>query len=123
MIYDKLINSLGKYSQAQYPFEACGIITKDFEFFPSENLSMKPKHSFVIDPVLLVKHDDNIWGIFHSHSDVRYEEPSEEDLKMTVYEDLKFILGTNDKFFIYWYDTEKKIKRFEKLDENHFKRN
>ena len=80
MIYDKLVNSLGKYSQAQYPFEACGIITKDFEFFPSENLSMKPKHSFVIDPVLLVKHDDNIWGIFHSHPDIRYEEPSEEDL-------------------------------------------
>ncbi len=119
MTYNELVAVLGKYAQSQYPFEACGIITKDFNFIPSDNLSNKPKSSFIIDPVLLVENDDNIWGIFHSHPDEKYSEPSESDLKMIIYEDLKFILGVNDKIYIYWYDNEKKIKRYERFDEHH----
>ena len=84
MTYNELVAVLGKYAQSQYPFEACGIITKDFNFIPSDNLSNKPKSSFIIDPVLLVENDDNIWGIFHSHPDEKYSEPSESDLKMII---------------------------------------
>ena len=121
--YKNLTDELGKYSQAQYPYEACGLITKEFKFISSNNLSAKPKSSFVIDPLLLIEHDENIWGVFHSHPDENYQEPSEADLQMLIYEDLKFILGINDKFYIYWYDKNKKMKRFEKLNENHFEHN
>lgn len=123
MSFDELCTNMGKFSQANYPLESCGIITKDFKFIPSKNLSSAPKVSFLIDPVLLVEYDDNIWGIFHSHPDENFKEPSEEDLKLTLYEDLKFILGNNNDFFIYWYDSETKIKRFEKFNENHCKNN
>lgn len=121
--YNQLITDLGKYAQAQYPFEACGIITKDFNFIPSKNLSNKPRSSFMIDPLLFVEHDDNIWGIFHSHTNEKHSAPSEEDLKHLVYDGLKFILGVQDKMFIYWYDKKKNIKRYEFLDESHFKSN
>lgn len=121
--FNTLVETMGKYSQAQYPFEACGIITKSFEFVPSKNLSNKPRFSFMLDPLLFIEYDDNIWGIFHSHPDSNHVEPSEEDLKHLVYKDLKFILGVQNKMFIYWYDWDKKIKRFEELNENHFKNN
>jgi proteasome lid subunit RPN8/RPN11 len=121
--YKQLTTELGKYAQAQYPFEACGIITKDFRFIPSKNLSNKPRSSFMLDPLLFVEHDDNIWGIFHSHPNEKHSAPSEEDLKHLVYDELKFVLGVQDTLFIYWYDKEKNIKRYELLNEDHFKNN
>lgn len=121
--YNQLITDMGKYAQAQYPFEACGIITNDFDFIPSKNISNKPRHSFMIDPVLLVENDGNIWGIFHSHPNEAHSQPSEEDLKHLVYDNLKFVLGVNNNMFIYWYDAEKGIKRYEKLNESHFENN
>ena len=117
--FNELIITMGKYAQAQYPLEACGIITKDFQFVRSSNLSNRPKISFMIDPVLLVAYDDNIWGVFHSHTDTSHQDPSEEDLRHTIYSDLKFIVGNQNKFYIYWYDKERKIKRSEVLNESH----
>ena len=117
--FNDLINILGKYAQAQYPFEACGLITKDLNFIPSTNLSNRPRISFMIDPLLLLEHEDNLWAIFHSHPEEQHEEPSEEDLKLLVYKDLKFILSVKDKFYIYWYDSNTKMKRYEIFNENH----
>jgi len=123
IIFNELVTSMGKYAQSQYPFEACGIITKTFKFIPSKNLSNKPRHSFMLDPLLFIEYDDNIWGIFHSHPDSKHIEPSEQDLKQLIYKDLKFVLGVQNKMFIYWYDWKKSIKRLEELHENHFKSN
>ena len=117
--FDSLLSVLGKYAQAQYPFEACGIITCDFNFVPSKNLSNRPRNSFMIDPLLLVQHDSNIWGIFHSHPNENHIQPSEEDLSLLVYSDLKFIISVKDKFYISWYDTKNNIKRYELFNESH----
>lgn len=114
-----LVEQMGKHMQANYPFEACGIITKDFEFIPSDNLSNKPRISFMVDPILLMKYDGNIWGIFHSHPNEQHKSPSAEDLQLLVYDDIKFIIGVDSKFYIYWFDEEKQIKRYEILNENH----
>lgn len=116
-----LLDAIGKYSQYQYPLEACGIITLDFEFIPSNNLSNNPRHSFIIDPIIVNKYDGNIWGIFHSHTDEKFETPSELDMSLTVYPDIKFILFNNKNYYIYWYDTDKNIKRYEKFNEDHCK--
>jgi len=121
MRFEELKDTMGKYSQSQYPYEACGIITKSFNFVPSKNISKRPKHSFMLDPILMLDYDKDIWGIFHSHTDDRFVEPSSEDLKMCVYTNLKFILGINNKFYIYWYDIDKDIKRYEYFKESHCK--
>jgi Predicted metal-dependent protease of the PAD1/JAB1 superfamily len=121
MNFDSLTIEMGKYAQSQYPYEACGIITKTFSFIPSKNLSKRPRQSFMLDPLLMLDYDKNIWGIFHSHVDDRFVEPSSEDLQMCIYENLKFILGVNDKFYIYWYDKDKDIKRYEHFEESHCK--
>ena len=34
-------------------------------------ISLDPKVSFVLDPSDLVRHDGNIWGIFHSHQEMK----------------------------------------------------
>ena len=38
-----------------------------------------PKETFYLDPAALVKHDGNIWGVFHSHPGQENPIPSEED--------------------------------------------
>lgn len=110
---------MGKYAQSYYPFEACGLISKQFSFLPSKNISNRPRNSFMIDPVLVAKNHDNIWGIFHSHPDDRFDTPSEQDLKLTVYNNLRFILFVKNTFYIYWYDINSKMKRFEIFNESH----
>lgn len=117
--FNKLITEMGKYAQSQYPLEACGLITNSFEFVPSNNLSNQPRTSFMIDPLLLLEYDDIIWGIFHSHTDEKHQEPSEADMEHSIFSNLKFVLGNQDKFFIYWYDKENKIKRSEIFNESH----
>jgi proteasome lid subunit RPN8/RPN11 len=73
----------------------------------------------MIDPLLLITHDTNIWGVFHSHPDERFTTPSEQDLKLLVYDSLKFILYVDNKFYIYWYDRDKNIKRYEIFNASH----
>jgi len=117
--FNSLLVSMGKYAQSEYPLESCGIITLDFKFIPSKNISNNPRHSFIIDPIIINENDDNIWGIFHSHTDEKFKTPSELDLSLTIYSDIKFILFNNKDFYIYWFDTEKNIKRYEKFNESH----
>lgn len=119
MIFNNLITELKHFSLIDYPKEACGLILKDFTYIPSKNMSFYPKHSFIIDPYLINKHIDNIWGIFHSHPGDKNPIPSEKDLQHTVFDEFKFIVGFDNKFFIYW--VEKGILKYEPFTENHCK--
>jgi len=119
--FKQLINKLGIYAQNQYPLEACGIITKDFDFIECNNISAKPTVSFIVDPIKLMTHEDNMWGIFHSHPGSEYPLPSEEDLQHTVFDEYFFVVGFVDKYFIYWYDKEKKALIYEPFTEEHCK--
>ena len=117
--FNSLVSSMGKYAQAQYPFESCGIITKSFEFVPSKNLSNKPRQSFMLDPLLFIEYDENIWGIFHSHPGDDNPLPSDEDRESTTFEQYKFLVGFNNKFHIYWYDKNIKALMFDRFEEKH----
>lgn len=117
MEFNKLISHLGNHSLSELPKEACGIITKQFEYFPSKNISNKPNNSFIVDPIDIVKHDDNIWGFFHSHPYVQDPIPSIKDLDSTIYNEYKFIVGFANIFYIYWLDS--KQLRFERFNESH----
>jgi proteasome lid subunit RPN8/RPN11 len=117
--YNKLIEDLGRHSQASYPLEACGIITKDLEFVPCVNISWKPKHSFILDPVKLMEYDGDIWAVFHSHPGEDNPYPSEEDLKNTLLQKIKYVVGFGNKFYIYWYNEETEFLRYESFQEHH----
>ena len=116
-----LCDSMGKYAQSEFPFEACGIITQDFNFIPVKNISNKPRNSFMLDPTIFIEYEDNIWGIFHSHTEERFSTPSESDFKQSFWNDLKYVLFANGSFYIYWFDTTNNIKRVEPFNEHHCK--
>ena len=65
--FDELKDAMNAHALRDYPREAVGIITKDFNYIPCKNISLEPKITFILDPADLMKHDGNIWGIFHSH--------------------------------------------------------
>jgi proteasome lid subunit RPN8/RPN11 len=47
--------------------EQCGIILKDGSVLPSKNLHEHPEDAFRIDPALLLKYEDDLYGSWHSH--------------------------------------------------------
>ena len=59
--FNKLESDMQAHSIREYPKEACGIITKSFEYIPCKNISNRPKTSFVIDPLAILQHEDDIW--------------------------------------------------------------
>ena len=65
--FSKLKEDMNNHALRDYPLEAVGIITKDYKYIPCKNISDLPKETFYLDPAALVKHDGNIWGVFHSH--------------------------------------------------------
>ena len=71
---------------------------------PCTNISLEPKLTFILDPADLVKHDGNIWGIFHSHPGDENPIPSKEDKVSAAFQEYKFLVGFSNKFFIYWLD-------------------
>lgn len=117
--FEELKNSMGIHAQADYPREACGIITKDLSYIPCKNISPQPKESFILDPIALLEYDENILGIFHSHPGSENPLPSEEDVASTVFDEYKFVVGFAGKFFTYWFDKQLKILRYEILEEHH----
>lgn len=117
MELNTLLTQLGNHSISELPREACGIITKQFEYFPSKNISNSPTNSFIINPVDIIKHEGNIWGFFHSHPYVKDPIPSKADLSSTVFSQYKFIVGFANNFYIYWVDSD--TLRFEQFNENH----
>ena len=105
-----------KHSLKEYPNEACGIITKDFKYIPCKNISKDPINSFVLDPLALLKYEDNCWGFFHSHPD-EAPTPSILDGKKIADEEYTYLVGWEDDVFVYWYDKDIQSTRFKKLQE------
>lgn len=117
---DKLKEDMGRHSLSEYPRECVGIITKDFDYIPCKNISESPTTNFILDPVPLVIHDGNIWGIYHSHPGEELPIPSDEDALGASFDEYRFIVGFKDKFFIYWLSSKSRKLRFEPLEEKHF---
>lgn len=115
----KLLADMNKHSLHEYPKECVGIITNDFKYIPCKNISDKPKSTFFLDPADLVRHDGNIWGIFHSHPGSDNPIPSSEDKASAAFSNYKFLVGFNNKFYIYWYDSNVDALKFEKFEESH----
>ena len=115
--FTKLLEDMGNHSISEYPKEACGIITLDLTYVPTRNISKSPKNSFVVDPLAIVEHYNNIWGFFHSHPGSTDPIPSNKDLASTAFAEYGFIVGFGNNFYKYWSDDGE--LRFEKLDEHH----
>jgi proteasome lid subunit RPN8/RPN11 len=116
--YDELLTAMGTHSLAQFPNEACGIITKDLGYVPCRNISSTPRTSFIIDPLAILKHENDILGFFHSHPGASDPIPSTKDLPSTAFYEYLFVVGFGTNFYKYWHE-DNRIK-FEKLNENHF---
>lgn len=116
-MYNNLIASFSQHSVSVYPLECCGIITKNLEYIPCNNISPKPKTSFILDPMDLIPYDNNIWGIFHSHPSQDWAIPSEKDFEQAIVKNIKYITGFSGRYFIYWKDKE--IMIYEKFEEHH----
>jgi proteasome lid subunit RPN8/RPN11 len=119
--FEQLVSSMGNHSLVEYPKEACGIITKDLQYIPTKNISKNPKNSFIIDPIAIVEHYDNIWGFFHSHPGSVDPIPSSRDLASTSFTEYSFIVGFGNNFYKYWSVNEE--LRFERLNEHHINYN
>jgi len=117
--FDILLQALQTHSLMEYPKEACGIITKDFEYVPCKNVSSKPKTSFILDPLAIIEYENNIWGFYHSHPGSADPIPSKKDLDSTVFSEYKFLVGFAQNTYIYW--LEDNALKFEKFNENHCK--
>ena len=116
--FNALTEAMGNHSLAQFPLEACGIITKNLSYVPCRNISKNPKTSFVIDPRDMVAHADSILGFFHSHPGSSDPIPSSKDATSAVFSEYVFVVGFGNKFYKYW--LEKDSIRFESLNESHF---
>jgi proteasome lid subunit RPN8/RPN11 len=117
--FTKLKQDMNNHALQQYPKECVGIITKDFVYIPCKNLSNTPNITFFLDPAALVEHDGNIWGVFHSHPGSENPIPSSEDKISAAFQQYKFLVGFNSKFFIYWYDDRVDALIFDKFGEEH----
>jgi len=117
--YEQLKNDMNVNAMQEYPLECVGIVTKDYKYIPCINISDQPKNTFVLDPGALVQNDGNIWGIFHSHPGEENPIPSKEDKVSAAFQEYKFLVGFNDKFFIYWLDSNLDALIFDEFKEEH----
>lgn len=119
MDFGQLKIDMNNHALREYPRECVGIISKSFTYIPCKNISENPKFTFYLDPADLVKNDGNIWGIFHSHPGSDLPIPSSEDKVSAAFNSYKFVVGFNNKFFIYWYDEKVDALKFEPFEETH----
>jgi proteasome lid subunit RPN8/RPN11 len=117
--YEQLLADMGSHSIAEFPKEACGIITTDFNYIPCRNLSSTPKTSFIVDPIAILKHANDIWGFFHSHPGSSDPIPSTKDAPSALFTEYNFIVGFGVNFYKYWLAEGNLC--FERLNENHTK--
>lgn len=117
--FNKLKEQMNAHAMLDYPNEAVGVITLDFEYIPCKNISDMPKTTFYLDPSALVQYDGNIWGIFHSHPGDTNPIPSKEDKYSAAFSAYKFLVGFDNKFYIYWFDAALDALKFEPLEEKH----
>ena len=116
---DILITEMSIHAQSEYPKESCGLILTDFTYVPCKNISSMPKDSFILDPISLLEYEDVIWGVVHSHPGDENPLPSEDDMAHTVFDEYKFVVGFAGKFFIYWFDRQLQMLRYEPLEVRH----
>ena len=117
--FSKLKEEMNAHALADYPREAVGIVTNNFEYIMCKNISPSPKISFLLDPEALVKNDGNIWGIFHSHPGEDNPIPSKEDKVSAAFNEYKFLVGFNNKFYIYWLNDKIDALIFDEFKETH----
>ena len=117
--FTKLTEAMNAHAMQDYPREAVGIVTKDFNYIPCKNISQSPKLTFFLDPADLVRHDGNIWGIFHSHPGSEQPIPSKEDKVSAAFQQYKFLVGFNNKFYIYWVEDGVDALKFDEFKEEH----
>ena len=118
--FNKLESDMQAHSIREYPKEACGIITKSFEYIPCKNISNRPKTSFVIDPLAILQHEDDIWGFYHSHPGSTDPIPSKRDVSSTVFSEYKFLVGFANNTYVYWLNDSSELS-FERFNESHCK--
>ena len=118
--YAKLKEDMNNHALRDYPREAVGIILKDFTYVPCKNISTTPKNDFILDPIVFITYEDNIWGIFHSHPGDEKPIPSQGDKISAAFQQYKFLVGFNNKFYLYWMDSKVDALKFEHLREDHF---
>lgn len=114
--FNQLIADMNTHAMQEYPKECVGIITKDFRYIPCKNISSMPLLTFYLDPAALVEYDNNIWGIFHSHPGDKNPIPSKEDKISAAFQEYKFIVGFDNKFYIYWLDHNVDALKFDKFE-------
>lgn len=117
--FDILLQNMQAHSLVEYPKEACGIITRDFNYIACKNISAKPKSSFIVDPIAILEHEDNIWGFYHSHPGSADPIPSKKDIDSTIFSEYKFLVGFAQNTYIYW--LENNSLKFERFNESHCK--
>jgi proteasome lid subunit RPN8/RPN11 len=115
--FELLLQSIQSHSLVEYPKEACGIVTKDFTYIACKNISPKPKTSFIIDPLAILAHEENIWGFYHSHPGSADPIPSKKDIESTVFSQYRFLVGFAQNTYIYW--LENNSLKFERFNESH----
>lgn len=118
-IFEQLKQQMNAHSLRDYPNEAVGIITTDYEYIPCKNISDSPKTTFYLDPAALVRYDGRIWGFFHSHPGDSNPIPSKEDKHSAAFSAYRFVVGFDNKFYIYWFDKALDALKFEPLEEKH----
>lgn len=123
MVYNQLKQDMNNHALRDYPRECVGIITRDFKYIPCKNMSDNPKLTFYLDPAALVQYDGQIWGIFHSHPGSDNPIPSSEDKTSAAFQQYKFLVGFNNKFYIYWYDRSVDALRYTTFEEKHLVNN
>ena len=117
--FTALKKDMNDHAMRDLPRECVGIITKDFKYIPCKNISNMPKITFYLDPAALVKYDKQIWGIFHSHPGDDNPIPSSEDKISAAFQQYKFLVGFNNKFFIYWFDKNVNALKFQPFEREH----
>lgn len=118
-LFKQLKQDMNAHAIRDYPNEAVGIITKDFVYIPCKNVSDMPKTTFYLDPAALVEYDGNIWGVFHSHPGDTNPIPSKEDKTSAAFSAYRFIVGFDNKFYIYWLDKALDALKYEPFEEKH----
>ena len=84
----KIVNQLEMetYILQQYPFEACGVVSRDL-FVPIENIASSPSECFLMPKGTYIEHEDNLSAVVHSHTHdsvlgVDPRLPSEADMRL-----------------------------------------
>lgn len=89
-------SSLSKLFDIKELEEKCGVILKDGTVVPTHNLHHKPQEGFVVDPIALLRYEDDLWGTWHTHPKANSNLSSEDYQGFLQWPELKhFIIGVD----------------------------